>query len=801
MSSWLWRYEGFDPAGEGHREALLTLGNGYFATRGALAESRADGVHYPGTYVAGVYDRLSAQVAGREVENESLVNVPNWLVLRMRAQGGDWFDTGGCEVLDHHVELDMRRAVLTRRSRLEDREGRIVDITQRRFVSLRDPHLAAMQTTVVAENWSGPLEVVSAIDGTVTNSGVERYAALGCEHLSHVTSSRLSVDTVCLGVETNDSKVQIAMTARTRILVGDTHLEPERETTATDRYTGQRFVIDVVEGEEVIIEKVVTLFTSRDSGVYEPHFESHDLIASTADNFDVLAERHVMAWEHAWRRCQIHIDDRDDSMTVLNLHLFHVLQTISRNSVELDISVPARGMHGEAYRGHIFWDEVFIFPLLNWRMPELARAILMYRARRLDRARRNAVSAGASGALYPWQSAGSGREETQTLHLNPQSGRWLPDASRLQRHVDAAIVHMVWHYWSLNRDMEFMRFWGAEMVLEIARFWATSAEYNHSLDRYEIKGVMGPDEYHEGYVGADGPGLDNNSYTNLMAVWCIRRALDVLDVLPRQRGEELRDKLAISGEEIDRWRDVTTRMRLCFNADGVLSQFEGWDDLEDLDWDAYRRRYTNIGRMDRILEAEGDTPNRYKLAKQADVVMLLYLMEPTELVGMITDLGYEVGDDFVERTVDYYEARTSHGSTLSMMVYSWLHARMGRSGAWEGFRAALRSDVDDLQGGTTAEGVHLGVMAGTADFVQRCLTGMELRGDVLCFDPAVPPEVATVRFEIRFRGHPVEIEATGGHMTVIVERDSEDGDEPVLVEIAGQRRALRPGDEFRVELA
>ena len=205
----------------------------------------------------------------------------------------------------------------------------------------------------------------------------------------------------------------------------------------------------------------------------------------------------------------------------------------------------------------------------------------------------------------------------------------------------------VWRYWQVTTDLEFMRFWGAEMVLEIARFWASTTTYNHALDRYEIKGVMGPDEFHEGYPDRDLPGLDNNAYTNVMAVWCLCRAFDVLDILPDNRRDELIEKLRLTHDELDRWGDISRKMRLCFHDDGILSQFEGYDDLEELDWDAYREKYGNIGRLDRILEAEGDSPNRYKLAKQADTVMLLHLLSIDELAELWDRLGYELDPDII----------------------------------------------------------------------------------------------------------------------------------------------------------
>ena len=181
---------------------------------------------------------------------------------------------------------------------------------------------------------------------------------------------------------------------------------------------------------------------------------------------------------------------------MLRLHIFHLLQTTSFNAIDLDVGVPARGLHGEAYRGHIFWDELFIFPFLNLRIPELIRSLLMYPHRRLMEARHLAREAGHRGAMFPWQSGSSGCEESQMLHLNPRSGRWLPDHTHRQRHVNAAIAYNVWQYFHATGDVEFLWFFGAEMLLEIARFWASIATYNATRQRYEIHHVVGADEFH-----------------------------------------------------------------------------------------------------------------------------------------------------------------------------------------------------------------------------------------------------------------------------------------------------------------
>jgi alpha,alpha-trehalase len=312
----------------------------------------------------------------------------------------------------------------------------------------------------------------------------------------------------------------------------------------------------------------------------------------------------------------------------------------------------------------------------------------------------------------------------------------------------------------------FLRFVGTELLVEIARFWASIATWNAEEGRYEILGVMGPDEYHEAYPDADRPGLNNNSYTNVMAVWVLQRALEAVEVLPPHYRQELVEELTIRNEELDRWRDITRKMQVVFHADGVLSQFEGYEDLLEFDWESYRERYGNIARLDRVLEAEGDTTNRYKVSKQADVLMLAFMLSRAELLELLAGLGYQVSVDQLARTVTYYLERTSHGSTLSGLVSAWVLARYQPEQPWQFLLRALESDVADVQGGTTAEGIHLGAMAGTVDIMLRCLTGLRARGAVLRFHPALPPQVKQVRFSIHYRGHRVDVTLAEGHLEV-----------------------------------
>ncbi|GHF36357.1 glycoside hydrolase family 65 protein [Streptomyces griseosporeus] len=787
MTNGTWEYAGYRPADERLRESLCTLGNGYLATRGALPECDADDVHYPGTYVAGCYNRLTSEVAGRRVENEDMVNLPNWLPLRFRLAEGEWLTPETATVLEHRQLLHLDAGLLERHTRYALGEGRVLSVRQQRLVHMADPHLAALRTEFTAENFAGELEVEAALDGGVTNAGVPRYRELDGCHLTHVHTGTAVPGAVWLRCRTRTSDIQIGMTARL------TAPAPVADQPGESRAV-QTLKLSLSRARTAIADKAVAVHTSRDPAISDPLQAAIDRL-SAAPGIDDLLASHRTAWGQLWRRAEL--DVAGEAGHILRLHLFHVLQTLSPHTADLDVGVPARGLHGEAYRGHVFWDEVFVLPYLNLHFPEVSRALLRYRHRRLDRARAAARAIGRRGALYPWQSGSDGREETQRLHLNPRSGRWLPDHSHLQHHVGSAIAYNVWQYCEASGDAEFLHTKGAEMLLQIARFWADSATWDENLGRHRIRGVVGPDEYHEAYPDATTPGLDDNAYTNVTAAWVLARTLEVLRALPEPRRRELAERTGLDDAELGQWDHISRTLYVPFH-DGVISQFHGYGDLAELNWDDYRKRYDDIRRLDRILEAEGDTVNRYKASKQADALMLGYLFTPTELHALFGRLGYGLDAETWRRTVDYYLDRTSHGSTLSGLVHGWILARARRAEAWTFCHEALRGDIADVQGGTTGEGIHLGAMAGTLDLVQRGLTGLDTRAGALWLDPVPMPELSSYGFSIRYQNHwGIRLRLARGLLQITVPPSDLP---PIDVQLSDRAVSIQPGETCRLLL-
>ncbi len=798
MDAFALTYEGFDPAQEGLREALTSTGNGYLCTRGAAEWEDADGTHYPGTYAHGVYNRETTIFGGLPVLNEDLVNLPNWLVLKLRIEGEDAIRLADVELLAYSHRFDIRNATVIRELRFRDRNSRETTLQSRRFVSMADVHYAGLEWTLTADNWSGRVEVVSAIDGRVTNAGVARYQQLEGRHLDPVSPRTFGPEVIALKVQTRQSNLYISHAARSQVFQGTQPMAVERSLYQTEDYIQQVLAFEVQQGAPVRVEKMIAFFTSRDPATSDTLTKA-GASARRGTNFADALGRHRSAWEELWRVSDVYSTGSEEVQHLLRLHTCHLLQVCSRHTADIDAGVPARGLNGEAYRGHVFWDELYVYPFINYRMPEVTRGLLMYRYRRLDEARAAAREAGFHGAMFPWQSGSEGTEETQTVHLNPLSGHWEPDLSRNQRHVNAAIFYNVWHYFQATQDLAFLRDQGAEIMLEIARFWSSIAHFNPERRRYEIHGVMGPDEFHERYPDAKAGGLRNNAYTNVMVAWLCELARNVLSLLPEGRAEALRDSLRLGDEELRTWEDMSRRMFVPFHDAGIISQFEGYEALKDLDWDAYRAKYRNIQRLDRILRAEGDDPNRYKIAKQADTVMLFYLFSPEELRRLFAQLGYDYGPHTARDSVIYYDRRTSHGSTLSFVTYAGVLAALDPESSWERFLVALKSDVGDIQGGTTKEGIHMGVMAGTLDLVQRCYMGTHVRDDILHFDPRLPAQIESLSFSMQFQRTPLLV-TLADHNRLTLIAHPEGVNRPIRVGVGDQVRELCPGEQVTFEL-
>lgn len=757
--AWSLVFAGYDPKDEGHREALCALGNGYFVTRAAAIEATADEIHYPGTYRAGLYNRLVTCIEGEASDDESLVNLPNWLPLTFRIDGGNWFSIDAVEILTYRQTLDLKGGVLHREIKFRDPQGRETTLDEQRFVSMAQPHLAGLQLQLTAENWSGKLEIRSAIDAQVTNNNVKRYEPYNQQHLEPLTTETIQPEAIWLMVRTKQSRIEIVVAARTRVVVGSHELNLSRTVDRETAQIGERLQFQIERGAAIQIEKIVALYTSRDHAIGESAEAARQAIQD-APSFAELLIAHQCAWKRLWMRCDIELEPVENLRT-LRLHIFHILQTVSPHTADLDVGVPSRGWHGEDYRGHIFWDETFVLPFLACRFPEIARSMLLYRYRRLSAAKILARQNGYKGAMFPWRSASTGREETPRFQFSLLSGHWMRDRTNLQHHINAIIACNLWRYYNLTNDLAFLMDYGAEMMVEITRFWANIVTYNPDLDRYEICGVVGPDEYHTAYLDAKTPGINNNTYTNVMAVWTLCRTQEVLNLLSPSCRREFCDRLNLSQEEINQWDIVTRKMHVVFQDDGILSQYEGFDRLQEFDVQPFCDRQFNL-----ILEAKGDDVNRYHVSKQADTAMLFFLLSETELTTLLERNGYSFNRTQMQQTIAHHLQHTVHESSLSRLVYAGALARCNCEKSWQLFMETLFADLSGASSGETKNGIHLGAMAGTLHLLQHHYLGLHACGGNICLNPSLPTSLKRFRVSLQHQGNDLEIEVIDSHLNV-----------------------------------
>jgi beta-phosphoglucomutase family hydrolase len=767
-AQWTLSYYDYCLEHEGTREALCTVGNGYIGTRGALEESKANGINYPGTYMAGLYNRLTSKIDGREVVNEDFVNCPNWLPLTFKIGAGKWLNLNETEVKEFKRRLDFRNGSLHRKVIVKDGHGNETLIQSMRIVSMADPHLAGILYKITPLNYDNNITVLSELDGQVINSGVERYKQLNSKHWQTLKEGAKDRNSFIV-LQTNQSKIKIALAAKLLIKKNNRAIESEINIISKAGVVYSTVQIKARKNQSVTIEKIVAIHSSQET---DNPLQSAQNNLDTVDGFKKLREESKAAWSDIWGKIDIKIEGQRLVQKLVRLNLYHSIITASPHNTKIDAGIPARGLHGEAYRGHIFWDEIFILPLYFMHFPEIAKSVLLYRYRRLDKARDYAKEHGYRGAMFPWQSGSDGGEETQVMHLNPISGIWGADYSSLQRHISLAIAFNVYQYYQFTNDLDFLEKYGAEIFLEICRFWASMVKYNKKTQRYDIAGVMGPDEYHEVYPRSEKVGINNNTYTNLMAIWTFKRAFDILDLLKNSVRQILFEKINLTKKELDEWRVISTKLKILISKDNILEQFEGFFDLNELDWDRYIDKYGNISRLDRILKAEGKNPNEYKVIKQADALMAFYNLSVDEVYAILRQRGLSPENDLLSKNFRYYMKRTSHGSTLSKLVHSYI-ASLAADGklSYKLYTEALKSDYQDIQGGTTKEGIHSGVMAGSAVLALKNYAGFSFKEECICINPKIPSSWKKLRYNLKFKGknyyfiitpHNVRIKADAG---------------------------------------
>jgi len=762
------------------QEAMLTVGNGYFGLRGAYVEARADQDNYPGMYVAGVFDQATTKLQDHTVINEDLVNLPNTQFMTFGVDHQTPFTINQHDIQDVYRSLDLHTGILTVSMIIQLASGHLLHVQSQKLANMHDWHRYAIRYAITPMNFAGSIQVYADLDGSVVNGNVSRYNGFNQHHLQTLGIESRTNEAYLSG-QTNTSKITYTLGAKLT--------SPELDTSTAVKMTNQPQGIrqtvsfNVQAGKTYTFDKNVVIRTSNEQATDDLPAINQELAQAS---FEDTVKSNRTYWQACWADADIQIQGDITSQRLTRVNIYHSLVSAAAiESGRLDASVGARGLHGEAYRGHVFWDEMFILPFYCLHRPQLARQLLMYRYRRLPAARQNAQSAGYAGAMYPWQSAHVGDEQSQIVHLNPITNTWDPDNSRLQRHVSLDIAYNVWFYYHTTNDQDFLAKYGLEMLLSIAKFWISKATYDDSTGRYNIAGVMGPDEFHENYPNAKEPGLKNNAYTNIMVTWLFDTLSKLRQQLPAATYQKAADAAQFDHQLTTKMTTISHKLTLEINRSGIIAQFEGYFKLPTLDFRAYRQKYGDISRMDRILKAAGKTPDAYQVAKQADTLMAFYNFDVPTVQKLIEMLGYRLPKEYLTHNIQYYLDRTTHGSTLSRIVYAVLNQLdENYDQAWTLFSEALFSDYYDIQGGTTAEGIHLGVMGATLTLTTRNFGGVRMLGDHLQVNPQLPEQWTGLQFKHTFRG-------THYHFTITHQKVVVTADQAQPITIMGQSYQLK----------
>lgn len=694
----------FKPSELHHKETVFTLGNGYLGVRGSFEEGY---IHdRPGTIINGVYDDVA--IAATEI-----VNCPNWLPLTIKIDG-EIFRMDRGEILEYKRQLDMRLGLVSRDVRWKSPSGHTVQLHFERFVSLASQHFLAIRCEITSVDFTGDVEITAGFEAEPHTQGVEHWQTLKAGGTDKI---------IWLHSKTLHSKIELGMAAK--LLV-----ENEADTFAREFECSSELTkhLQVKPGETISVEKIVTVYTSRETST-PAEIALIDLVE--APTYSTLLATHIAAWQRVWLDSDVIIEGDEKAQLSVRYNIFQILAATPRHDDK--VSIPPKTLSGFGYRGHIFWDtEIFILPLLTFTQPALARNLLNYRYHTLPGARRKAQEMGYKGAMFAWESATTGDEVTP---------RWVPDPNGklvriwcgdLEIHINADIAYGIWNYWQNTGDNEWMRDYGAEMILDTATFWESRVKWNEQRQNYDILDVIGPDENHER--------VDNNAFTNELVRWHLRTAgilWEWLTTTYPEKATQLAVKLNINPQKLENFAFIADNIYLNHDLEtGLIEQFDGFFDLEYINLDDYEPRTKSMQGVLGVEETQST-----QVLKQPDVLMLFYLFR----------------DRFNLQTIaanwDYYTLRTDHvyGSSLGPAIHAIIASDLNKSSeAYTHFMRAALVDLDNVRRNAT-DGVHAASAGGIWQAVVFGFAGIRITENGLTANPNLPSHWQRLKFRLQWR--------------------------------------------------
>ena len=720
--SWLIKEDKWDQKLQSSRESQFALGNGFIGSRGILEELPFDS--RSGTYIAGLYDRIGSQVP-------ELVNLPNPINLKIN-RDGERIGANTMDILEHERVLDMRHGLIIRHTVYQDSHKKRFDYQSLRFISMHNKHIIGMQVYITSLDESVTLTVENLLDLSVTNVGFltegnKRHFRI--EEVSQFDTGEY------LAVRTLGKNVLVAY-GKSMII----------EKNGSKRFVkGATTQIRLKKNQTACLTNIFSIFKTedKDSVRLRPVVKSF-LKKSVRLGFGCILQEHIVRWDKLWMASDIKIKGAEYLKKTLRFNIYHLL--ICGREGNGESSIGAKTLSGEGYRGHVFWDaEIFMLPFFIYNRPKVAKNMLLYRYNRLNKARHIAESHGYRGAMFPWESAGSGEETTPPWAKNFDGSLIQIRTHEMEHHITADIAYAIHQYYIATQDKNFMIKYGFEMIFETARFWASRFERNSKSGKYEIKNVIGPDEFHEG--------VNNNAYTNYMARSNLLVSYGMYQKMKKLCPKDfhrLIKKINLKASEIKEWKRIIPNVYFKINKNGLIEQFDGYFkkrkvELRNLD----KTPVQNIPKAVSLMDI-GET----QLVKQADVVMLLYLFSDN------------FKKDIKKKNFYYYLRRTLHKSSLSAAVHATLAAEIGDTKtAYRYFDIAANMDLS-LMYGNTSDGMHAAALGVTWQALVHGFAGTRIANGMLSIFPSMPEDWEELSFCLKWQGYNLNITASNNRVAI-----------------------------------
>jgi alpha,alpha-trehalose phosphorylase len=714
-------------------ETIFSIGNGYLGMRGNFEEGRP--TFQSGTFVNGFYESwpivYGEEAYGFAHTGQTIVNVPDGKILKLYVDDEPLF-LPTADLLDFERILDMKAGTLNRRVLWETPSGKQVLIESQRIVSFQYRHLAAISYQVTVLNAKAPVVISSQLTNLDVHSAEEfdPRKAKGFKERPLVPQGNFANDRrLMLSYKTRNSKMTLACGAEHQI---ESQCPYSYRSECSEDMGKVVFTIDALPGEPIHITKYLTYHTSRSAPPRElANRAERTLDRALQQGFEALVEGQREYLGDFWRRSDVQVegdptsDDRPQGefQQAIRWNLLQILQAVGRAE---GVGVPAKGLTGQAYEGHYFWDtEIYVLPFLIYTAPRIARNLLRFRYSMLDKARQRAIEMRQRGALFPWRTING--EEASAYYA----------AGTAQYHINADIMYTLKKYIDATGDEEFLFEEGAEMLVETARMWYDLGFFSKRKGgRFCIHAVTGPDEYTTV--------VDNNTYTNLMARLNLRYASETVEALRDHqpaRYQALVHKTELNESEAEEWKRAADNMHIPYDEEtGIHLQ-----DSRFLERELWDFENTPAEHYPLLLNYHPLTIYRHQVIKQADIVLAMFL------------LGDEFAVDAKRQNYDYYDPLTTGDSSLSACIQSIVAAEIGyMDKAMEYGRYAVLMDLADV-GHNVSDGCHIASMGGTWMVLVYGFAGMRDYDGVLSFHPRLPKEVKALRFPLTLQGRTLDV--------------------------------------------